>query len=282
MARGPRVRERGAIHHVMSRGHRKGIIFEDKADSRRFLALLDEAIQRYRLSCQSYCLMPNHYHAVLSDPDGNISSAMQWLNGAFAQASNRRHRRVGHLWAGRFKSIMIGDDIYMRTANVYVVQNPVRAGLVPLPSDWPWSSYRASAGLGSSQVSLSLDWLGWVFGGRTLADAQRKYREFIASPAAGAELDEALLHADEPHETAVRDRIGATLHQSRLPREYRALARPTLADLFPCPLPKGDRNAVIVRAHVVHGYRMSEIADCLRVHPNTISRVVRALRARSR
>lgn len=282
MARGPRIRERGAIHHVMSRGNRKGIIFEDDIDRRMFLALLDEALERYRLNCQSYCLMPNHYHSVVSDPEGTVSNAMQWLNGVFAHASNSRHQRVGHLWAGRFKSIMIGDDIYLRTANVYVVQNPVRAGLVSSPSDWPWSSYRASAGLAAPQVRLNLDWLLWVFGGRTLAVAQRKYREFVATPAAGTELEEALLYADEPLETAVRDRIGATLHQSRLPREYRALARPTLAELFPGPLSKGDRNALIVRAHVVHGYRMSEIADCLRVHPNTISRVVRALRLKSR
>src|SRR6187431_2462130 len=97
MARGPRVQLRGAIYHVMSRGNRKACIFEDDADRRRFEVLLGEMADRYRLRCQSYCLMPNHYHAVVESSDANLSSAMQWLNGVFAQKSNHRHQRTGHL-----------------------------------------------------------------------------------------------------------------------------------------------------------------------------------------
>lgn len=281
MARGPRIQIRGATYHVMSRGNRKGVVFEDDIDRRMFRAFLGEAIERYRLKCQSYCLMSNHYHAVVETPDANLSAAIQWLNGVFAHASNRRHNRTGHLWQGRFKSVLIGDDIYLRTANLYVVMNPVTAGLVAAPSEWEWSSFRASAGMEVPQNWLDLDWLNWTFGGRTLSQAQRRYRQFVTKPSDEIVFEEAISFGNQSLESVARSQIGATLHQSRLPISYRALARPSLSDLFSRPLPKADRNTQILRAHVLHGYRLSEIADCLCVHPNTISRVVRALRLRS-
>jgi putative transposase len=271
---------RGATYHVMSRGNRKGIIFEDDADRQRFVGLLGETADRYRLLCHSYCLMGNHYHAVVEASDSNLSDAMHWLNGVFAQSSNRRHQRTGHLLQGRFKSLLIGDDIYLRAANTYVVLNPVKAGLVADPSEWRWSSFRATAGMETPPDWLDVSWLGWVFGGRTLGDAQRHFREFVSAPAEDNSLEETLVFGNQDLRERARAAIGATLHQSRLPREYRALARPTLGDLFPHQLPKADRNTRILRAHVVHGYRLAEIAACLFVHPNTISRIVRALRTR--
>ncbi len=278
MARGPRIQMRETTYHVMSRGNRKGVIFEDDADRRRFEALLGETADRYGLRCQSYCLMGNHYHAVVEVSDPNLSDAMRWLNGVFAQQSNRRHNRTGHLLQGRFKSVLIGNDIYLRAANVYVVLNPVRAGLVADPAEWKWSSYRATAGIEPPRDWLDLGWLKWVFGGRTTADAQRRFRAFMSDPSDESSLEGTLVFGDRALRETVRAEIGATQHQSRLPRDYRALARPTLGELFPRPLPKVDRNTQILRAYVVHGYRLAEIADCLCVHPNTVSRIVQALR----
>jgi putative transposase len=269
---------RGAIYHVMSRGNRKAVIFEDDADRRRFARLLGEVAGRYRLLCHSYCLMGNHYHAVIECSDANLSAAMNWLNGVFAQYSNRRHGRTGHLLQGRFKSVLIGDDIYLRTANIYVLMNPVTAGLVEDPSEWRWSSYRATVGIEAPPHWLDLSWLNWVFGGRTLRDAQLCFKEFVSKPAREDLADAGLVFGNQALREKVRAAIGATLHQSRLPREYRALGRPTLCELFPRQLSKTDRNTQILRAHVVHGYRLAEIAACLFVHPNTVGRIVQALR----
>lgn len=280
MARGPRLQIRGAIYHVMSRGNRKAVIFEDDADRRRFARLLGEAAGRYRLLCHSYCLMGNHYHAVIECSDANLSAAMNWLNGVFAQYSNRRHGRTGHLLQGRFKSVLIGNDFYLRAANTYVLMNPVKAGLVEHPSEWKWSSYRATAGIEAPPPWLDLSWLHWVFGGRTLRDAQLSFKDFVSRPASLNLSDEGLVFGDQALREEVRAAIGATLHQSRLPREYRAVARPTLSELFPRPLPKTGRNTRILRAHVVHGYRFAEIAACLFLHPNTIGRIVQTLRTR--
>ena len=85
----------------MARGNRKAPIFEDDQDRRQFLEVFGDAAERYTLRCQSYCLMGNHYHAVIDTPRGNRSDAMKFLNGVFAQASNRRHNRTGHLLEGR-------------------------------------------------------------------------------------------------------------------------------------------------------------------------------------
>lgn len=280
MARGQRIQFKGATHHVMSRGNRKGIIFEDDVDRRRFVARLGEATKRYRLRCQSYCLMGNHYHAIFEVPDGNLSDAMRWLNGVFARDSNRRHDRTGHLLQGRFKSTFIGDDIYLRTANVYVLMNPVRAGLVADPDAWAWSSHRATAGLVTAPDWLDLSWLNWVFGGRSNKDGQRRYREFLQASSDVAVPDKELVFGDETLREIIRKDSGETKYQSRVPREYKALGRPSLEELFARPLPKAERNSRIIRAHVVHGYRLAEIASCLCLHPNTISRVVQALRMR--
>ena len=89
----------------MARGNRKAIIFDDDDDRCRFLEVLTEAVERYRLGCLSYCLMGNHYHAVIETTDCSISDAMHFVNGVFAQASNLRHGRTGHLLEGRFRSI---------------------------------------------------------------------------------------------------------------------------------------------------------------------------------
>ena len=282
MPRAPRVQFQGAIYHVMSRGNRKATIFEDDDDRRRFLDIFAEAAERYTVTAYSYCLMGNHYHAVIETPCGNVSAAMGFINGGFTQASNRRHDWTGHLLGGRFKSLTIDDHVYLRNANAYVVLNPVAAGLVSAPVDWVWSSYRATAGLATPPEFLSLDWLESVFGGPTHQDAQRRYREFVSAPpdTLDADIEGGVLYGSASFEERVRSAIGVNLYRARVPREYRALARPPLPELFEGRLSKRERNSRILRAHVVHGYRLSEIAASLGLHPNTLSKIVQGLKKR--
>lgn len=281
MPRGPRIQLQGAVYHVMARGNRKAVIFDDDQDRLRFLEVLAESVERYRLRCHSYCLMGNHYHAVVETPDGNLSEAMHFLNGVFTQASNRRHQRTGHLLEGRFSSVPIDNDVYLRNANLYVAWNPVASGLVAHPAEWPWSSYRETAGVDQGPGFLSLDWLDLIFGGNTREESQRRYRNFMSPSPADTAIGEALVIGAAPFQDAVRAEIGARFHELRVPRAYKALARPTLAEFFGKPLTKADRNTLVVRAHVVHGYRLSEIAEHLRVHPNTLSRIFGSLLRRS-
>ncbi len=124
-----------------------------------FLSTLEQVVNRFNWVCYAWCLMGNHYHLLIQTPDGNLSKGMRQLNGVYTQASNRRHRRVGHLFQGRFKAILVDSDAYLLELSRYVVLNPVRAGMVKKPAGWPWSSYRASVGLEPAPPWLAVDGL---------------------------------------------------------------------------------------------------------------------------
>ena len=147
MSRPLRIEFPDALYHVTSRGDRREDIFEDDQDRQTFLETLEQVITQFNWTCYAWCLMDNHYHLLIQTPDGNLSKGMRQLNGVYTQASNRRHGRVGHLFQGRFKAILVDSDAYLLELARYVVLNPVRAGMVKKPDGWAWSSYRASLGL---------------------------------------------------------------------------------------------------------------------------------------
>ena len=122
-------------------------IFCDDIDRRRFLTILETVAEQYRIECHAYCLMSNHYHLVIRTLEPNLSAAIQYLNGVYAQWWNKRHASGGARLAGRFKAQLIQRDGYFLEACRYVVLNAVRAGLVENVEDWTWSSYAATAGL---------------------------------------------------------------------------------------------------------------------------------------
>jgi putative transposase len=159
MARPLRLEFPGAIYHVTSRGNALLPIFEVKQDRQSFLALLQEVVKRFNWLCHAYCLMDNHYHVLVGTVDGNLSMGMRHLNGVYTQRFNRHHNRVGHVFQGRYKSILVDRDSYLLELCRYVVLNPVRAKMVREPGKYPWSSYRPTAGLVKRPSLLTLDWV---------------------------------------------------------------------------------------------------------------------------
>lgn len=143
MARPLRIEYPGALYHLTSRGNARASIYADDRDRRRFLDVLGEVVESYRWCCHAYCLMPNHYHLVVDTPLANLSRGMRQLNGLYTQRYNRRHSRVGHVFQGRFKGILVERESHMLELARYVVLNPVRAGIVGAPEDYAWSSLRA-------------------------------------------------------------------------------------------------------------------------------------------
>lgn len=120
--------------------------------------------------------MDNHYHLLIQTPDRNLSKGMRQLNGVYTQASNRHHRRIGHLFQWRFKAILVDSDAHLLELVRYVVLNPVRAGRVKKPANWTWSSYRASVGLESAAPWLAVDSLLAQFAKRRSL-AQQRYAQ---------------------------------------------------------------------------------------------------------
>lgn len=146
MPRPLRVEFAGAIYHLMNRGDHREPIFLDVQDRRTFLATLGQACEKTGWQVHAYCLMGNHFHLVAETPQANLVAGMKWLLGTYTGRFNRRHHCFGHLFSGRYKSLVIDSHSpgYLRTACDYVHLNPVRAGLVApdqLLATFEWSSY---------------------------------------------------------------------------------------------------------------------------------------------
>ena len=127
MARAQRIYVPNGIYHVMARGNRRQVIFMDARDRGAFVKILAEASERYSVDVQAECRMFTHYHAVVRTPRANVSEFMDYLNGQYAQYSNRRHHLTGHLFGERFKPILVDTGFYLRVLMAYVMNNPVAA-----------------------------------------------------------------------------------------------------------------------------------------------------------
>ncbi|MFT7474370.1 MAG: putative transposase [Verrucomicrobiales bacterium] len=141
MARQLRINFDGAYYHVTNRGARKQRIFVTDDDRHGFLDLLGDIHRRYGVVTHSYCLMTNHFHLVMQTPEGNLSRAMHRLGSVYVQRFNRRNETDGPLFKDRFYSKLIDTDGYVHRAVIYVMRNPLEAGMVSDASSYPWSSY---------------------------------------------------------------------------------------------------------------------------------------------
>ncbi len=185
MSRPLRLDHAGALWHVTSRGNERREVFVDDEDRREFLRLLGRSVELFGWKLHAWVLMGNHFHLVVGTPEATLSRGMRQLNGDFAQHFNRRHGRDGHVFQGRFKAILVQRDAHLLEVARYVVRNPVRAGVVASPGDWPWSSFRATAGLESTPEWLDTSFLLEQFGSRRAA-AVARYRDFVVDPGAAS------------------------------------------------------------------------------------------------
>jgi len=168
------------IYHVASRGSDRKLLFDRDQDREQFLKQLERIVECFQLPCLAYCLMGNHYHLIVQTPDARLSAALRELNGGYSKYFNRANDRSAHLFRNRFLASLIDSDSYLLVAYRYLAHNPVRAGLCSEPSDWPWSSYRASAGIDPSLPPfLSETMLRGLFGGGE--KWRNRYRGFVES-----------------------------------------------------------------------------------------------------
>lgn len=189
MARPLRIDYPGAYYHITTRGVGCQNIFFEESDKLMFLEILKEMSKRWAIIIHGYCLMSNHYHLEVEVPEGNLSRSMQWLNQVYAGHINRTQGRVGHLFQGRFKSVLVEAETHLHLLTRYIHLNPVRAGIVKRPLDYKWSSYRTYLGLNKRpvwlEVSKTLDNFGI-----SKKEQRTRYRKFVEEGLADNPLKE--------------------------------------------------------------------------------------------
>jgi REP element-mobilizing transposase RayT len=274
-----RVDAPGEFFHVLARGNDRRPIFEDDKDRAYFLDLVTEVVERFHVRCHGYCLMRNHYHLLLQPMLGGLPRAIRHLNGRYAQRLNWRHDRSGHVFEGRYKSILVDTQPYFMELARYIVLNPVRAGMVATPEQWPWSSYSATAGLAQPPAFLAVDELRRAAGGREGAEGALDFQTLVAigDPDGGARVEKLMASSaagDRGFLERVGERAKAQRAQREIPVEQRMVGRPPLAELLGGPTGRANRDARIRRAVLEYGYTQAAIAEQLGLGRATISRAM--------
>ena len=174
MGRPLRIEYPGALYHITSRGNERKKIFLEDADKIKFLEILEDYHNRFNILIHGYVLMDNHYHLVVETPKGNLTKVMHGVNGRHTGSFNRKYRRSGHLFQGRYKGILVDKDAYLVQLSRYVHLNPVRAKIVERPEQYRWSSYPAYIGKTGECTWVEYSWILSTFG-NDLKTAKKKY-----------------------------------------------------------------------------------------------------------
>ncbi|MDN4035607.1 transposase [Massilia sp. YIM B02443] len=264
----------GALYHVTARGDNRGLIFMDDADRRKWLSIMSLVSARFNVAAHAYCQMGNHYHLVIETIEGNLSQGMRQLNSIYSQYFNRRHDRVGHVFQGRYKAILIQRESHLFELARYIALNPVRAGLVAHAGEWQWSHYNASIGVTAAPAWLVTDWLLNQFS--THGDrAVNVYRAFVA---------DGMTAVDPLQDVRHQLVLGST--------EFEALQRPRLRELDLTAISKKqrrlgalplqdyadqyqDRDQAMTAAYLSTAFTMREIGRHFGVSYKTVGRAIK-------
>ncbi len=280
MARPLRIEYPGAVYHITSRGNARGEIFKTDTDRDTFFEILNDVVIRYNWLCHSYCLMDNHYHLLIETPDGNLSIGMRQLNGVYTQAYNRSHGRDGHLFKGRYKSILVEKDNYLLELCRYVVLNPVRAKMVKNPESYIWSSYLATMGKVKIPDFLTIDWILVNFS-QQISSARSLYQKFVQDDMGNGinpwkKISGSVFLGSMDFVIQIQEQYGPDKQITEIPRSQRYVGRPELEVIFPSGkiISNDERNRLIYLAHVTYGYNLISIAQVVGIHYTTVSKIV--------
>ena len=274
MARPLRLEFPGALYHVTCRGNRRELIFRDRRDRLAWFVETERVCQRFHFIVHAFCQMTNHFHLLVETPEGNLGQGMRQLNSAYSQRFNRRHDLVGHVMQGRYKAILVQKETYLRELARYIVLNPVRAGIVDMPENWEWSSYRYTLGKKPAPSWMAVDWLLACFDADQMT-AKDAYRRFVM---AGIDVDSPLRdtcfqcilgdHAFiEKHKHSAE---GVCVEIARTQRRALAMSLDEYASKF------APRDLAMAQAYRSTAFSMRQIAAHFGVSVKTVSRAVAA------
>ena len=284
MSRPLRIEYAGALYHVTSRGNERKPIFREEADFALFLDVLAEVCERFNWVIHAWCQMTNHYHLVVETPNGNLSAGMRQLNGVYTLKFNHRYGRVGHLFQGRYKGILVDKSAYLLELSRYVVLNPVRARMVNRPEEWQWSSYLYTLGELPSPEWLATDAMLLQFS-KDRVQACDRFAAFVLQ-GVGINIwlnlkQQIYLGGDqfveEQQQYIEKPIIGETL--AEVP--YKQRRKPAKPLVF-----YKDRHAstesAVCAAFNSGGYTQKTIADFFGLHYSTVSKMIARQRSKEK
>lgn len=275
MARPLRIEFAGALYHVTARGNAREDVYRDDADRRQFLMLLQNTANRYDWYCHAYCLMDNHYHLLVETNTPTLSKGMKLLNGTYTQYFNRQHQRVGHVFQGRFKAILVQKESHMLELARYIALNPVRAQMVRSAKDWRWSSYRATVGYDESDACLTTEWILAGFA-KTKNVAQQRYRDFVQAgkgqPSPWSQLKNQIFLGDDDFVNDVQCKLNPDQSLKDIPRKQKqAPVKPLsyFAERYK------TRDESLAQAYRSGHYTLAQVGEHFGVSYATVSRAVK-------
>jgi putative transposase len=267
MSRPLRLEVPGGHFHVTARANDGKSLFVDDDDRCRFLDLLRRNSVRLKWVPVTYCLMGNHYHLLVQTREPNLAAGMRDLNGRYARHFNARHGRVGHVFEGRYRSSLIQTEQYLLAASRYIAMNPVRAGIVRRPDDWPWSAHRALVSGENDGLTDPRALFATI--ARSHGQARREYARVVASAAPELHYDPRMPIAGDAEfirTHAPSERPGPEILQAAWEQQ-----RPSLEQLATGV----SRDEFFRRARFEHFYTLNEIAHAANCSRETVRRRLR-------
>jgi REP element-mobilizing transposase RayT len=280
MARPLRIEYAGALYHVTSRGNRRENIYQEDDDREFWLKVFSQVCSRFNWLCYAWCLMDNHYHIVIETIEGNLSQGMRQLNGVYTQNSNRKHGRVGHIFQGRYKAILIEKEAYLLELSRYVVLNPIRADRVNDIADWKWSNYSAMIGKELLPEWLETDWLLSQFGA-SKNEAIIAYKNFVREGIGLPPIWDALkcqMYLGEDSFIEKIQEFNKSFENGQDLKEVPRLQRRSITKALEWyEKTYESREEAMAQAYFSGNYTMKEISSWFKMHYSTVSRAVRKI-----
>ena len=252
MPRRPRIEQVGQ-YHVINRGVAQMRIFEEPADYEYFEELMCFYARSFGVTIHNYCLMSNHYHLLIEIQSENLSKFMRQLNMNYAIYYNKKYKRVGHLWQGRFKSWYVTDDAYLYTLMCYIEQNPLKANMVKALEEYSYSSYRYFLDYNNIPECLQNAWIV-----QNHKDDKEAIEAFLTSPVDRQQLQE----------------LKTTSSLLSAPNVDNRPKIENLVLIFKDIVEIKERNIAIVKAYK-EGYSQHMIAKVLELNQATVQRIIK-------
>ncbi len=274
MGRPLRIEFAGAIYHVTSRGDRQEAIFWNDGDRFAWQQVLASVCARFNWKIHAFCQMGNHYHLIVETVAGTLARGMRQLNGEYTRYFNFRNSTVGHLFQGRYKAILVQRQTYLLELSRYVVLNPVRAGMVPSPEAWPWSSFGITCSDAAAPAWLDKVWLLSQFSVER-ERAVQAYREFVDEGIGGRNPMEDLRNQLFLGDDNFLKQVSAGAQAMTVTETTRAQKKGIATELNEYGRLFSNRREAMARAYIDGAYTMAEVAAHFGVHYKTVSRAVR-------